>query len=430
MLRRLHKEQPASFEFTPANLAWAKGQISKYPEGRQASAIIPLLWRAQEQHGWLTRPAIEYVANMLGMAYIRALEVATFYFMFQLQPVGSVAHIQICGTTSCMICGAEELIAVCQELVAKAPHQLSADGKFSWEEVECLGACTNAPMAQIGKDYYEDLTAEKLRALIGRFSKGEVPVAGPQNGRYAAEPLSGLTSLQEFESGKKQYNASAQLAVDIGDTVKRIDGTEVPLVTPWLGVTVKEPAKGKSSAAADVAAKGIDPAVAEALSAGKPEVKVAKPAGDAVAQPGQNTATGDTPTPAKPTKAKPAAPKPAAFVAPVAPAEPASTLTAALDHAAKAGSKPQALKAARDGKGDDLKKIEGIGPALEKLCHELGIFHFDQIAKWGEGEVTWMDGNLKGFKGRVTRDKWVAQAKLILEVGMDEFLRRAKTNDY
>ena len=109
MLRRLHKDQPASFEFTPANLAWAKGQIAKYPEGRQASAIIPLLWRAQEQEGWLTRPAIEYVADMLGMAYIRALEVATFYFMFQLQPVGTVANIQICGTTSCMICGAEDL---------------------------------------------------------------------------------------------------------------------------------------------------------------------------------------------------------------------------------------------------------------------------------------------------------------------------------
>ncbi len=245
MLRRLHKDQPASFEFTPANLAWAKGQISKYPDGRQASAIIPLLWRAQEQHGWLTRPAIEYVANMLGMAYIRALEVATFYFMFQLQPVGSVAHIQICGTTSCMICGAEELIAVCQDLISKQPHTLSADGKFSWEEVECLGACTNAPMAQIGKDYYEDLTAEKLRALIARFSNGEVPVPGPQNGRYASEPVTGLTSLKEFESGRKQYNASAQLAVDIGDTIKRIDGTEVPLTTPWLGKVAAPKASAK-----------------------------------------------------------------------------------------------------------------------------------------------------------------------------------------
>jgi NADH-quinone oxidoreductase subunit E len=234
MLRRLHKDQPASFAFTEKNLEWAKGQISKYPEGRQASAIIPLLWRAQEQEGWLTRPAIELVADMLGMAYIRALEVATFYFMFQLQPVGSIAHIQICGTTTCMICGAEELVAVAKELISPHAHTLSADGKFSWEEVECMGACANAPIAQIGKDYYEDLTADKLRDLIARFSNGEVPVPGPQNGRYAAEPLSGLTSLKDFESGKKQYNASAQAAVDLGDTVKRIDGSEVPILTPWL----------------------------------------------------------------------------------------------------------------------------------------------------------------------------------------------------
>jgi NADH-quinone oxidoreductase subunit E len=234
MLRRLHKDQPASFAFTEKNLEWAKGQISKYPEGRQASAIIPLLWRAQEQEGWLTRPAIEHVADMLGMAYIRALEVATFYFMFQLQPVGSIAHIQICGTTTCMICGAEELVAVAKDLISPHAHTLSADGKFSWEEVECMGACANAPMAQIGKDYYEDLTADKLRDLIARFSNGEVPVPGPQNGRYAAEPLSGLTSLKDFESGKKQYNASAQAAVDLGDTVKRIDGSEVPILTPWL----------------------------------------------------------------------------------------------------------------------------------------------------------------------------------------------------
>ena len=285
MLRRLHPVQPDSFAFTPANLEWAKGQISKYPEGRQASAIIPLLWRAQEQEGWLTRKAIECVADMLGMAYIRALEVATFYFMFQLQPVGSVAHIQICGTTSCMICGAEELIAVCKELIAPAPHSLSADGKFSWEEVECMGACANAPMAQIGKDYYEDLTAAKLRDLIARFSKGEVPVPGPQNGRYAAEPLSGLTSLKDFESGRQQYNASAQLAVDIGDTVKRIDGTEVPILTPWLGKAAKPAAAAKSKAA-----KAAAPEKAEA--APKPAAKTAaKPAAKKVAAPETAPAT-------------------------------------------------------------------------------------------------------------------------------------------
>ena len=239
MLRRLHKDQPASFAFTEKNLEWARGQISKYPEGRQASAIIPLLWRAQEQEGWLSRPSIEHVAGMLGMAYIRALEVATFYFMFQLQPVGSVAHIQICGTTSCMICDAEELIAVCREMIAPGAHAVSADGKFSWEEVECLGACTNAPMAQIGKDYYEDLTADRLRDLIARFSKGEVPVAGSQNGRYSCEPQSGLTSLTDFDAGRTQYNASVQRAVDLGDTVKRIDGGEVPILTPWLKGKVK-----------------------------------------------------------------------------------------------------------------------------------------------------------------------------------------------
>jgi NADH-quinone oxidoreductase subunit E len=281
MLRRLHPVQPASFAFTPANLEWAQGQISKYPEGRQASAIIPLLWRAQEQEGWLTRPAIEYVSDMLGMAYIRALEVATFYFMFQLQPVGSVAHVQICGTTSCMICGAEELIAVCKELIAPAPHTLSKDGKFSWEEVECMGACANAPMAQIGKDYYEDLTAAKLCDLIARFSKGEVPVPGPQNGRYAAEPLSGLTSLKDFESGKTQFNASAQLAVDIGDTVKRIDGTEVPILTPWLGKPAKSAAKAAAAAVAvpatDAAVKAVKKTTKKSEAAADAEAPAKKP---------------------------------------------------------------------------------------------------------------------------------------------------------
>ena len=234
MLRRPHHDQPNSFEFTPANLAWAKAQITKYPEGRQASAIIPLLWRAQEQEGWLSRPAIEYVADMLDMAHIRALEVASFYFMFQLKPVGSIANIQICGTTSCMICGAEDLVGVCREKIADTPHTLSEDGRFSWEEVECLGACANAPMAQIGKDYYEDLTAERLAEIIDDLAAGRVPTPGSQTGRFASEPLKGLTSLTEFDSGHYAHNASVDLALAQEDTVKRIDGTEVALTTPWL----------------------------------------------------------------------------------------------------------------------------------------------------------------------------------------------------
>ncbi|MCK4713061.1 MAG: NADH-quinone oxidoreductase subunit NuoE, partial [Marinosulfonomonas sp.] len=251
MLRRLHHTQPADFAFAPANQTWAEAQITKYPEGRQASAIIALLWRAQEQEGWLTRPAMEHVADMLGLAHIRAYEVASFYFMFQLQPVGTVAHIQVCGTTSCMICGAEDLIGICREKIAPNPHELSADGCFSWEEVECLGACTNAPMAQIGKDYYEDLTAARFGEILDELAAGKVPVPGPQNGRYAAEPLAGLTSLTDHESGKTQYNASVQAAVDLGDTIKRIDGSEVPLLTPWLGKVGKRPAAKKKTAAKD-----------------------------------------------------------------------------------------------------------------------------------------------------------------------------------
>ncbi|MGO4907109.1 NADH-quinone oxidoreductase subunit E [Pseudorhodobacter sp. W20_MBD10_FR17] len=374
MLRRLHKEQPATFAFTPANLAWAQGQITKYPEGRQASAIIPLLWRAQEQEGWLTRPAIEHIADMLGMAYIRALEVATFYFMFQLQPVGSIANIQICGTTSCMICGAEDLVAVCKELINDKPHTLSADGKFSWEEVECLGACTNAPMAQIGKDYYEDLTPDSLRDLIARFSKGEVPVPGPQNGRYASEPLGGLTSLKEYGEDRKRYNASVQEAVDIGETVKRIDGTEVPLLTPWLGKSGSKPAKAVK---------------AEAQTEPKPAKAVPADATGATVQEAQATSA-----------AKPAV----------------------ADEAVS--TKPESLASARDGKADDLKQIKGIGPKLEVLCNSLGFYHFDQIANWTAAEVAWVDENLEGFKGRVTRDNWVEQAKVLAAGGTTEFSKR------
>ena len=247
MLRRLHPDQPDSFEFTPANKAWAEAQISKYPEGRQASAIIPLLWRAQEQVGWLPRPAIEAVADMLGLAYMRAFEVATFYFMFQLQPVGSIAHIQVCGTTSCMICGAEDLISVCRKKIASEAHQLSADGRFSWEEVECLGACTNAPMAQIGKDYYENLTADGFAAMLDQMAEGAIPLPGPQNGRFSCEPLGGATSLTQYEANRQAHNASVALAVELNDTLKRIDGNEVPVTTPWLGKSRAKAKIAKSS---------------------------------------------------------------------------------------------------------------------------------------------------------------------------------------
>ncbi|WP_347826918.1 NADH-quinone oxidoreductase subunit NuoE [uncultured Planktomarina sp.] len=321
MLRRLHPNQPDSFAFTDANQAWAEAQMTKFPEGRQASAIIPLLWRAQEQEGWLTRPAIERVAEMLDMAYMRALEVASFYFMFQLQPVGGVAHFQICGTTTCMICGAEDLVGVCREKIAAKPHEISSDGKFSWEEVECLGACANAPMAQVGKDYYEDLTAVRLGEIIDEMAAGEIPAPGPQNGRFAAEPLAGLTSLTAHAAGREALNASVGLASTQSDTLKRINGTELPLIMPWLNSDDRGPA--------------LDPS---------------------------------------------------------------------------ASARPTTLAKARDGGPDKLTKIKGIGPKLQELLFSMGFFHFDQIASWDKSQVAWVDENLDGFKGRASRDDWVAQA--------------------
>ena len=412
MLRRLHPEQPESFAFTPANEAWAREQMTKYPAGRQASAIIPVLWRAQEQEGWLSRPAIEHVADMLGMPYIRALEVATFYFMFQLQPVGSVAHVQICGTTSCMICGAEDLIAVCREKIAAKPHALSADGKFSWEEVECLGACANAPMAQIGKDYYEDLTADRLRDLLDRLGRGEVPIPGPQNGRFAAEPASGITSLTEFVNASVKLNGSAQLAADIGDTVKRIDGTEVPLRAPWGDASGSRAANDDAGLPKGAATRGDASDKVSELQGEAPKAKAkARPA------PGADKAPAAKPAAKPASKADPRPKDDTAASAAVKTAETAAETQ---------GTRPEALEGPRGGKADDLKQIKGIGPKLEALCNRLGFYHFDQIAGWSPDEVAWVDRNLEGFKGRVTRDEWISQAKILASGGQTAFSDRVK----
>src|ERR1700712_220325 len=188
--------QPATFAFTPENLAFAQKQIAQYPAGRQASAVIAILWRAQEQHaGWVSEAAIRYVADMLGMPYIRVLEVATFYTQFQLQPVGKKAHIQVCGTTPCMLRGAGDIIDVCQHRIHHDPFHLSEDGDFSWEEVECLGACVNAPMAMIWSDTYEDLTRDSMNSLIDGFAAGTPPKPGSQIGRQYAAPEGGARTL-------------------------------------------------------------------------------------------------------------------------------------------------------------------------------------------------------------------------------------------
>jgi len=190
------EQQPKDFAFNKANLDWAKATIAKYPEGRQQSAIIPLLWRAQEQHqGWLPEAAIRYVTEMLGMAHIRGLEVATFYTMFNLVPVGKT-HVQLCGTTPCRLRGADDLERVCRKRMGDQMH-VTEDGKFSWVEVECLGACVNAPMVQIGSDFYEDLTPESFEKILDQFAAGKTPKPGPQIDRQLSAPVGGPTTLTD-----------------------------------------------------------------------------------------------------------------------------------------------------------------------------------------------------------------------------------------
>jgi NADH-quinone oxidoreductase subunit E len=188
--------QPKSFAFTAENLAWAKRQIAKYPEGRQVSAVLPLLWRAQEQAGgWLSQKAIEHVADLLGMPKIRALEVATFYTMFNLEPVGQF-HVQLCGTTPCVLRGADKLIKLCHEKIGEQYH-VTADGTLSWVEVECLGACVNAPVAQINFDYYEDLTPESFTRILNDLAAGKAVKPGPQIERQFSAPVGGPDTLTD-----------------------------------------------------------------------------------------------------------------------------------------------------------------------------------------------------------------------------------------
>jgi NADH-quinone oxidoreductase subunit E len=208
-VRRLAKDQPASFEFSADTLEKANWWIAKYPPGRQRSAVIPILWLVQKQEGWVPEPAIRAIAAMLDLDVIRVLEVATFYTMFQLEPVGRAALVQVCGTTPCMLRGANALMAVCKEKIGAKDH-LSADGQFTWQEVECLGACCNAPMAQINDYYYEDLTAESLAQIIDDFRAGKSPQPGSYIGRKSSEPHGGELTLTD----PKLYDGSAAKKIE------------------------------------------------------------------------------------------------------------------------------------------------------------------------------------------------------------------------
>jgi NADH-quinone oxidoreductase subunit E len=361
-VRRLAEDQfqPAAFAFNDENATWADKTIQKYPEGRQQSAVIPLLMRAQEQDGWVTRAAIEKIANMLDMAYIRVLEVATFYTQFQLGPVGTRAHIQVCGTTPCMLRGSEGLMSVCKSKIHHHPFERNAEGTLSWEEVECLGACVNAPMVMIGKDTYEDLTPERLSEIIDTFDAGNGAsiTPGPQIDRHFSSPEGGPTSLTE-EAPKTKTRAKKAETEAVSAPAAPTEAARPKSTDAETNAALKTPVTAPKAAAKNAKAVEEKPGVA----------------------------------------------------APV----PATAKPSLTDENRPAGIEKPATP-------DDLKLISGVGPKIEGTLHELGIFTFAQVAVWKQAEREWVDGYLN-FKGRIDRDDWVKQAEALAKGGEAEYIR-------
>lgn len=406
-VRRLADEsiQPESFAFNRENAAWAKEVVKRYPKGRQASAVIPLLMRAQEQEGWVSRATIEHVADMLGMPYIRALEVATFYTQFQIKPVGTKAHIQVCGTTPCMLRGAEDLKRVCRDKIHPEQFHTNESGTLSWEEVECQGACVNAPMVMIFKDAYEDLTPERLAEIIDEFEAGrgaDVP-AGPQNGRAHSAPLSGQTTLTDetifFKenrgSGAKPAAKPAKAdAAPVAPSNAGKPKTDAIETSPAVKSPSEVKASPKAEAAASVKAPAGNEKAADKAASGKPRAHSGKPAEPlhAFKAPEAGSRAGEKEQAGK--------------------GEP----VVSLDDP----NRPAAIE--RPAQPDDLQLIAGVGPRNEGLLHGLGIYTFAQVGAWKKAEREWVDGYLR-FKGRIEREEWVKQAKALAKGGEAEYIR-------
>ncbi len=423
--------QPSAFAFTPENAAWAQGQIDKYPAGRQASAVISLLWRAQEQNGgWLPQKAIEAVAATLGMPVIRVLEVATFYTMFALEPVGRF-WIQLCGTVPCDVCGAKGLKAALQARIGPPGH-VTPDGNFSWIEVECLGACCNAPMVQINHDYYEDLTPESLNKLLDDLAAGRPVKPGPQNGRHASEPQDAIGTL----SDATLFDGSRVGAWRARFAETHVDGAGVAQqdapapVEPKAAVPDK-PAPVEPKAAASSAEAPVKPAAAEAVEAAADDRAVAEDRTLRSEPPQQPESSGADGNLVESRREGGSAGSPTLGSSPQEKERirgiGTSELVAAYRHIAEreaggppaeteAGSQPLALDAPRDGKADDLKQINGIGPVNERRLNALGIFHIAQIAAWTPAQSAWIGAKLS-FPGRVERENWVGQAQDLGEKG-------------
>jgi NADH-quinone oxidoreductase subunit E len=426
--RRLADEsvQPAAFAFTAENAKWAEWKIGLYPAGRQQSAVIPLLMRAQDQDGWVSRATIETIADMLGMAYIRVLEVATFYTQFQLQPVGSRAHIQVCGTTPCQLRGAEALIDICKSKIHHDPHHLNADGTMSWEEVECAGACVNAPMVTIYHDTYEDLTPERFEEIVDAFAagKGDTIKPGPQIDRVYSAAAAGPTTLLEKPSAKRTKfvppapppeaaaaapAAAAPQAPTTAAKPKDVSAESAPAIkgTPKEAKVSEAKAEGERKAANASAKANGKPNKAMREDAVGAESKAAKVDGGKASAKAKADAPADGAAAAGTKKTR-------TIIAPRAnPAE-------VNPVAEKGGSAP--LFSAPAGAADDLKLISGVGPVLEGRLNALGITKWSQVAAFSADDIAKVEDSLS-FKGRVARDNWLAQAAALAKGGEAEYVR-------
>lgn len=406
-VRRLADEsiQPASFAFSAENQSWAEKKMAEYPPGRQQSAVIPLLWRAQEQQGWVSRPAIEYVAAMLDMAYIRVLEVATFYTQFLLRPVGTRAHVQVCGTTPCMLRGAEAIREVCEHRINHAPFETTADGTMSWEEVECLGACVNAPLVMIGNDTYEDLTVESFKALLDKFEsgRGSEVKPGPQIARQFAAAEGGQTTLTEAPTAQRTYKPFPPPPPPAAPAPAPAPPAAAPAPAAPAPAAA-QPAQAPTNAARprDVAEENA-PAIkgtpdSAKVSEAKAEGERHKADADAKADGSPNAAMREDATGAESPAGK-------------------------IDGGAATNPTPRKLFETPVGSPDDLKLITGIGPVLEGKLRAVGISTWTQVAKLTPDQIAEVEAEL-GFKGRVKRDRWIEQADALASGGVGEYIKR------
>jgi len=380
-VRRLADEavQPASFAFDQENLEWAQRTIAKYPEGREQSAVIPLLMRAQEQDGWVTRAAIEHIAEMLGMPLIRVLEVATFYTQFQLAPVGTRAHVQVCGTTPCMLRGAGDLIEVCKRKIHPEPFHLNEEGTLSWEEVECQGACVNAPMVMIFKDPYEDLTSERLEEIIDAFEAGKVT------------SLANEADVIKVRNVSIPAGSGSRASAPINASEAGRPRTDAIETNPAIKSPSPVKVNGATEAAASVEAPAENPIEADRAS-------------EEVEGIVRTRAHSEAPVTEQPELRSNELSK-----------EEVAAVAERSDD-----DRPVAI--ARPAQPDNLQLISGVGPKSEVILNELGIYTYMQIAAWGPNERAWVDHHLR-FSGRIEREDWVKQAEALARGGEAEYER-------